>query len=163
MTIYFVGYILAGKKKWAQKLAVELNCNFVDTREMMVEKTGVSYDNLLKDKELFIETEQEIVAEISKMKNTIVATSELLPCRNDNMDILNKNGLTIYLRAGLGCIMMKVSKLKIYVPLIHGIPPDIVPDFINTELARRKPFYKKAQIETLARELSMKKLLNLIN
>ena len=162
MTIYFVGYIEAGKKKWGQKLAKELNCNFLDTRDLMKEKTGKTYEELLSDKELFINTEQEIVAEISKLKNTVVATSELLPCRGDNMDILNKNGTTFYLQAGLGCVMMKVSKLKNKIPLLNGIDPDNVPDFVYLELARRKPFYSKAKVEFLARELTMKKLLDLI-
>ena len=162
MTIYFVGYIEAGKNKWGQKLAKELNYDFLDTRDLMFEKTGKTYEKLLSDKELFINTEQEIIEEISKLKNTVVATSELLPCRGDNMEILNGNGITFYLRAGLGCVMMKVSKLKNKIPLLNNIDPDDVPDFVYIELTRRKPFYSKAKVEYLARELTMKKLLELI-
>ncbi len=162
MTVYFIGYIEAGKKKWGQKLAKELNHNFVDTRDLMQEKTGKSYAELLADKDLFIKTEQEIVEEISSLKDTIIATSELLPCRADNMEKLNENGITFFLRAGLGCVMMKVSLLHNDIPMLKGIDPDIVPDFVNAELNRRKPFYSKAKIEILARELTMKKLLKLL-
>jgi len=162
MNIYLIGYIEAGKKKWGQKLAKEINCNFLDTRDLMQEKTGKSYEGLLDDKELFINTEQEIVKEISKLKNTIIAVSELLPCREKNMDILNKSGITFYLRAGVGCIMMKVSLIKNHIPLLKGIHPDIVPDFVIVELKRRQPFYSKAKINYLARELTMKKLLSLL-
>ncbi len=163
MTIYLIGYIEAGKRKWGEKLAKEFNYDFLDTRDLMTEKTGKTLDELFLDKELYISTEQEIVSQISDLKNTVIATSELLPCRANNMDILNKNGLTIYLRAGLGCIMMKVSKLKNKIPLLNNIDPDDVPDFINMELYRRKPFYEKAKIDTLARELTMRKLLKLID
>jgi len=162
MIVYFIGYIEAGKNKWGQKLAKELNCNFLDTRVLMQERTGKTYSELLSDKELFISTEQQIVEEISKIENTIVATSELLPCRNNNMDILNKNGTTVYLRAGIGCIMMRISLRNNDIALLKGIDPNSVPDFINAELIRRKTFYEKAHINTLARELSFKKLLELI-
>jgi len=163
MIVYFIGYIEAGKNKWGKKLAKELGHDFVDTRELMQEKTGKTYVELLKDKDLFIKTEQEIVEEITKLKDTIVATSELLPCRADNMERLNKDGITFYLRAGLGCVMMKVSLLHNNIPMLQGIDPDIVPDFVNAELKRRKPFYSQAKIDILARELTMKKLLNLLN
>lgn len=162
MTLYFIGYIEAGKNKWGKKLAKELNHDFIDTRELMQERTGKTYSELLKNKELFIKTEQEIVDEIVNLKDTIVATSELLPCRADNMQRLNNAGITFYLRAGLGCIMMRVSLLHNDIPMLKGLDPDFVPDFVNAELNRRKSFYSQAKINTLGRYLTMKKLLKML-
>ena len=162
MTVYFVGYIEAGKNKWGKKLAKELNYNFVDTRELMQERTGLTYAELLLHKELFIKTEQEIVNEIVTLKNTVVATSELLPCRANNMERLNKAGITFYLRAGLGCIMMRISLLHNDISMLKGIDPDVVPDFIVAELNRRGPFYSQAKINTLGRYLKMPKLLEML-
>jgi len=110
MLIFFVGYIASGKRKWGQRLAEKLQYDFVDTRELMEEKTGEKYATLLTNKEKFIETEQAVLQDIIKMKNTVVAVGEMMPCRNNNMEILNNNGLTFFLRAGLGCIMMKIPK-----------------------------------------------------
>jgi len=53
MIIYFIGYIAAGKNKWGKKVADELNYNFVDTRDIMEQKSGVSFGYLLQNKELF--------------------------------------------------------------------------------------------------------------
>ena len=163
MLIYFIGYLAAGKAKWGKKLAEELGYDFVDTREMMMEVSGLTFFELLRNKELFIKLEQEALEQVSQMKNTVVATSELLPCRGNNMEIMNSTGITFYLRAGLGCIMMRVSKNKDRYPMLRGIDADFIPDFIRMELENRKPFYEKAKIEYLARELKMKKLLELIN
>ena len=163
MTIFFIGYIEAGKRKWGKKLAKELNYKFLDTKQLMQEKTGNTYAELLQNKELFIETEQVIVDEISVMGNTVIATSELLPCRGENIDKLNNAGLTIYLRAGVGCIMMKLGKTKDRSPMLKNIDPDFIPDFINMELNRRKPFYLKAKINVLARELNISKLLEIVS
>lgn len=163
MLIYFIGYIAAGKNKWGKKLTKELDYDFVDTREIMMQKSGLSFTELLQNKELFIKLEQNALEEVSKMKNTVVATSELLPCRADNMEVMNNTGITFYLRAGLGCIMMKIGKKTKTIPLLQGIDPDFIPDFIRMELENRKPFYEKAKIEYLARELKMDKLLELIN
>ncbi len=46
--------------------------------------------------------------------------------------------------------------------MLQRIDPDFIPDFISMELKNRKPFYQKAKIEYLARELKMNTLLELI-
>lgn len=163
MLVYFIGYLAAGKSKWGKKLAKELGYDFVDTREMMMETSGLTFSELLQNKELFIMLEQAALERVSKMKDTVVATSELLPCRGDNMEVMNSTGITFYLRAGLGCIMMKIGKKTKSIPLLQKLDPDFIPDFISMELSHRKPFYEKAKIEFLARELKMEKLLELIN
>jgi hypothetical protein len=58
--------------------------------------------------------------------------------------------------------MMRIGKDTNKYPMLRGIDPDFIPDFIRMELENRKPFYEKAKIEYLARELKMKKLLELI-
>lgn len=163
MLVFFVGYIETRKKIWGEKLAKELNYDFVDTRDLIADKAGTTYGDLLKNKELYIKLEQEVLEDVLKLENTVIATSELLPGRADNMDILNNAGKTVFLRAGLGCIMMRVSKLKNEIPLLSGIDPDIVPDFISMELKRRNPVYAKAQFNKLSRELKMKELLEFVN
>ena len=162
MLIYFVGYIAAGKNKWGKKLAKEYNYNFVDTREIMESKSGLSFAELLQNKDLYIKLEQEALAEVSVMENTVVATSEMLPCRADNMSVLNNTGITVFLRAGLGCIMMKIAKRTNEIPYLRGMDSDFIPDFIKMELDNRKQFYQQAKINYLARELTMDKLLELL-
>ena len=163
MLIFFVGYIETGKNKWAKKLSQELGYDFVDTRIIMEEISGYKYSQLLNDKNLYIQLEQEALEHVLKLKNTVVATSELLPCRYDNMDRLNSAGKTIFLRAGLGCIMMRVSKTEKSIPLLSNIDTDIVPDFIAMELKNRNEFYNKAKYIKLSREIRMKGIIEFIN
>ncbi len=163
MLVFFVGYIETGKNKWGQKLAKELGYDFVDTRKIMEEISGYEYSLLLNDKNLYIQLEQEALEYVLKLENTVVATSELLPCRYDNMDRLNDAGKTIFLRAGLGCIMMRVSKIKNDVPLLKNIDTDIVPDFVAMELKNRNQFYGKAKYIKLSREIKIKGILEYIN
>jgi shikimate kinase len=163
MLVFFVGYVETGKNKWGQKLAKELGYDFVDTRTIMENASGYEYGQLLNDKNLYIQLEQEALEYVLKLENTVVATSELLPCRADNMDRLNAAGKTIFLRAGLGCIMMKVSKQKNNIPLLRGVDTDIVPDFITMELKNRNPHYGKAKYIKLSREIRMKGILEFLN
>lgn len=163
MLVFFVGYIETGKSKWGQKLAKEIGYDFVDTRKIMEEISGKDYSLLLNNKDLYIQLEQEALDQVLNLENTVVATSELLPCRSDNMDKLNAAGKTIFLRAGLGCIMMKVSKTKNNIPLLQNINTDIVPDFIAMELKNRNQFYSKAGYNKLSREIKMNGILEFIN
>ena len=162
MKVYLVGYIAAGKKSWGQKLAKELNLNFVDTREIMETKSGLTFGELLKQKDLYIQLEQDALSEVSKMENVVVATSEMLPCRADNMDVLNKTGITFYLRAGLGCIMMKIVKDTNKIPFLRGMDADFIPDFIKMELDNRKVFYNKADLVYLSRYLKIDMLVDMV-
>lgn len=163
MRIYLIGYIAADKNKWGQKIANKLNLDFVDTRKIMEQKSNLSFKELLQHKELFIKLEQETLSEIIKLENTVIATSELLPCRANNMEILNKTGITFYLKAGLGCIMMKIVKKLNTIPLLTGIEHNFIPDFIKMELTNRKPFYTQAQISYLERHLDVNILIDLLN
>ena len=163
MLIFFVGYIASGKRKWGQRLAQELQYNFVDTRELMEQKTGERYEKLLSNKEKFIIAEQAVLQDIIKLENTIVAVGEMMPCRNDNMEILKNAGLTFFLRAGLGCIMMKIPKKRHKIPMIQNIDPDFLPDFLQSEIERRKPYYKQAHINYLERDLRKPKLMEIVH
>jgi len=163
MLVFFVGYIETGKNKWGKKLAKEINYDFVDTRILMEEKSGLTYSQLLANKDLYIKLEQEVLHEVILLENTVIATSELLPCRNDNMDMMNNIGKTIFLRAGLGCIMMRVSKSKNNPAILNGIESNIVPDFITMELKRRNPIYGKAHYIKLSRDMKMKGILEFLN
>ena len=162
MLVFFVGYIETGKNSWGQKLAKELGYDFVDTRIIMEEISGYKYSQLLNDKNLYIQLEQETLEYVLNLENTVVATSELLPCRADNMDRLNAAGKTIFLRAGLGCIMMRISKIKNNIPILQNIETNFVPDFIAMELKNRNPYYGKAQYIKLSREIRMKGILEFI-
>ncbi len=162
MLIYFLGYIGAGKSKWGRRVADKLNYNFVDTREMMIQKSGLSFYELLQNREQYIRLEQQALREVSRMQNTVIAVSEMLPCRADNMGVMNGTGITFYLRAGAGCIMMRISKKLHEIPMLKGIDNDFIPDFIKMELSNRTPHYEKAKINELERELNIDKVMSLI-
>ncbi len=163
MLIFFIGYIAAGKNKWGKKLAKELNLNFVDTREIMEQNSGFTFVELLKNKDLYIKYEQEALEFVITLKNTVVATSEMLSCRGNNMEILNNYGITFYLKAGLGCIMMRIANKTNEIPYLKNIEHNFIPDFIKMELNNRKKYYELADITYLARELNIEKIKELIN
>jgi shikimate kinase len=163
MLIYLVGYIAAGKSVWGKKIAERLGYGFVDTRKIMEEKSNLNFKELLRNKEIFIDLEQKALEQVSKMQNTVVAVGEMLPCRGDNMEVLNNTGITFYLKAGVGCIMMKIGNKTQDIPLLQGIENNFIPDFIRVELDNRRPFYNKSQIIYMARELTIDKALLLIN
>ncbi len=65
MLIYFIGYISAGKSKWGKKLAIELNYNFIDTRDIMMQESGLSFVELIQNRELNI---KKLLSLVEKQK-----------------------------------------------------------------------------------------------
>lgn len=164
MLIYLIGFMGSGKSTFGKQLASRLDFNFVDTDSLIEEREGQLIGDIfkLKGEIYFRELERNILKEISIYKNTVVATGGGMPCHTDNIALMNKTGLTIYLRASIDCIRQRLVKEKHKRPLIADVNPTILGDFISDQLEERKPYYQMAQQTILSNDLKIEVLLELV-
>jgi shikimate kinase len=62
------------------------------------------------------------------------------------MQLMNKCGTTIYLKASPPLLAQRLQGEKAKRPLIHNIPDDGLEAFIEAKLAERTPFYEQAKV-----------------
>ena len=164
MIVYLIGFMGSGKARYGRRLAQEMNFSFVDTDQLIEEREGMDITEIFKTKgeEYFRTLEQKVLTEVSQMNQTIVAAGGGMPCWEKNLDFMNTTGLTVYLKAGLGCVMKNLLKEKEKRPMIANIDSTVLADYIHEKLEERKPCYKDAHTWILTNNMKFSELHNLV-
>ena len=111
MILFLVGYAGSGKSTIARRIARRLGLRVVDTDKCVEEQVGASVADifLYEGEEYFRRSERKVVEELASDADLIVATGGGLPTWSDNMELLNRMGITIYLRRKPEQILSRLS------------------------------------------------------
>ena len=139
--VYLIGYMGSGKTTLAKKLSKRLQLPFLDTDLEIEKKENKSVSEIFKNEgELYFRMlETEFLTQIKN--NTIVACGGGTPMHNDNMSIINKKGISIYLKASANYLANRLKNAKQHRPLIANIPDEELENHIKEELQKRSSFY----------------------
>lgn len=136
----------SGKTTVGKTLARKLDMEFVDTDTIIEDlfKAPVNdYFRFLGEAK-FRETERKVLEEVIKHDDIVVSTGGGLPCYNDNVDLMNKTGLTVYLKLSPSAIHFRLLHSKKKRPLIENLNYNELKDFIDAKLSEREIYYNKA-------------------
>jgi shikimate kinase len=148
MRIYLVGYMGCGKSTIGRKLADLLGISFIDLDKYIEERYFKSVPAIFAEEgeERFREKERNSLVEVSQFENVVVSTGGGAPCFFSNMELMNDNGVTVYIAPDTDVLASRLFKSKTDRPLITGKSREELILFINTALQKREPFYEKAKI-----------------
>ncbi|SNR81921.1 shikimate kinase [Desulfurobacterium atlanticum] len=148
MRIALIGFMGCGKTTIGKLLAERLNYKFIDTDSEIEKKTGLTIPEIFKKhgEKFFREKEREVLIDILKEDNIVIATGGGLPAYKDNMEVLNENALTIYLDTDFETLWNRISKDKNR-PLVKK-GKESIQELYNL----RKPFYKLSKIIVAQKE-----------
>lgn len=99
--IILVGMMGAGKTTIGKALSVLLNKDFVDSDHEIQDRTGVKIPVIfeIEGEAGFRKRESEVLADLVKKRNMILATGGGAVLSQENREALRQNGVVIYLRA----------------------------------------------------------------
>ena len=147
MIIFLIGFMGSGKSTTGKNLARRLGYGFLDTDKIIVERIGMSvneiFDRLGED--TFRENEVRLLREVIQRKNLVVSTGGGLPCHGDNMIVMNKYGITIYLRQSPSALYRRLHSRRYKRPLVRDLSDEQLKNFIDQKLAERESFYARAR------------------
>lgn len=148
MKITLTGYMGAGKSKVGQKLAAELNLRFIDLDAEIEKDTNYSITETIFNKgELYFrKLERQKLEEILKQDNFVLSSGGGTPCYYDNIQIINKSTLSIYLQYGVSDLYERLEGQQEDRPLIAHLKGDALKEFIAKHLFERKAFYERSII-----------------
>jgi len=166
MKIFLIGYMYSGKTTVGKQLAKKLNYNFLDT-DVVFEtqyKTSIpEYFAKFGEKE-FRTAERKILEDLSTYSgNVIVSTGGGLPCFSNNIELMRKMGVVIYLEAGIEEIYKRFENSAVQRPLLAGLSKEDAICKIKSHLAEREPFYKQANITLSAENVNFDALVQILN
>jgi len=161
--IYLIGYMGAGKTTIAKLLANELHLPFYDTDQEIVKIEKRSISEIFKiDGELhFRMLETELLKNINQ--NSIIACGGGLPVHNNNMELINSKGISIYLKVSNNCLFNRLKTEKRIRPLIKNKTNKELENYIKNEIQNRSPFYDLSNHNIIVDDKSTDEVLREVN
>ena len=146
--IFLIGMMGCGKSYWGKKLSERLHFDFIDLDEVMVKEEGRDINKIFQEsgEQYFRDKETELLNRfIVEKKGFIMATGGGVPCFNNNISLMNNNGITIWLNESPEVILSRLLPEKAQRPLLKELNNEELYDFILLKLAERKAYYRKAK------------------
>ncbi len=146
--IYLTGFMGSGKSTFGRLLARELGLRFLDLDEYIEKTEGITIAEIFasRGEEGFREIERQALHQSKELGNAVVATGGGAPCHFDNMEVMNQNGLTIYLKVSARGLTERLMPGRSHRPLIAHKNKEELYQFITLKLQERAPFYEKAAL-----------------
>ncbi len=162
--IYIVGYMGAGKTTAARRLANRLGWEVYDTDAMLEEKYHISVDDFFHkyDEPLFRRLESQILHETEQYDNAVISTGGGTACFFDNMDWMNQNGKTVFLKISPASAVSRLMVSKKKRPLAKNKTEEELREYVESHYTSRMPFYDKAQYTIKAEDLDIDQLVKLL-
>ncbi len=150
-TIFLLGYMGCGKTTLGRALAEVANVGFLDLDEYIEEKYGTTITDLFArmGESRYRKLEREALIEVASRQGGIISTGGGTPCHFDNMDIMNRNGHTIWLQTSPERLALRLCLpgQRHNRPLIANLSDDEVLLAVKKALAYREQFYGQAQLK----------------
>ncbi len=145
--IYLIGYMGCGKSTIGKFVAEKIGYTFLDLDGFIEEKYHKKVAEIFNEfgQDRFREIERAALIEVSSFEKVIVATGGGAPCFFDNMEVMNKTGLTIYMFMTVDQLAARLENSRPGKrPLIEGKTGAELRQFIQDGLGARAPFYTQA-------------------
>ena len=160
MLIFLIGYMGSGKSTAGKKLAAKLNMDFVDLDDYIEANYEKSIEAIFEQEgeNKFRELEYNYLKHFLEKDNLILSVGGGTPCFYDSMDLMNKNGITVYMKMSVDALANRLANAKKKRPLIKDMSETDLKHFINSNLEKREPFYLQAQYKVKAKDLNVDEL-----
>ena len=155
--IFLIGYMGCGKTTAGKRLSEKYNLNFIDLDYYIEQRYLKTIAQLFGEngENGFRKIEQDLLKEVAEIENVIISTGGGTACFFDNIELMNRKGETVYLKASAAELASYLSSpLAKNRPLLSGKTDDELLNFISETLEKREPFYSKAKHTINARDMS---------
>jgi shikimate kinase len=160
--IYIIGFMGSGKTTTGKKLAEGLNWEFIDLDLEIEASAGKTISEIFSrsGEEYFRKLESELLHKLDIKEDTVVSLGGGTPCFSDNMDYINKTGISVYLKMTPAQLSKRLSIESGERPLLKNIPEKDRRLYITAKLAEREIHYNKASIIVNAGSLRIGNLIS---
>ncbi|MBQ4023153.1 MAG: shikimate kinase [Prevotella sp.] len=145
--IILIGYMGAGKTTIGRALAKELGIPFYDLDWYIESRMRKKVPQIFAEKgeDGFRTIEHNMLHEVAEFEDVIISCGGGTPCFFDNMDYMNEQAETVYLKARPEVLYDHLRMGRTERPLLTGKSPEELQTFIAEQLEQREPYYSKAR------------------
>jgi shikimate kinase len=145
--IFLIGYMGSGKTTIGKLVAARLGYGFVDMDAHIEEKQFKSVSQIFAEKgeTEFRLLEQKCLHEVAEFEHVVISTGGGAPCFFDNIEFMNAQGITIYLKLTAAELAERLELIGVSKrPLLANRKGEELRQFIAEGLNKRELFYTKA-------------------
>ncbi len=137
----------AGKTTIGKVLAKELGIQFYDLDLYIEQRMRKTISELfsLYGEDGFRKIERNLLHEVAEFENVVISCGGGTPCFFDNMEYMNSQGDTVYLKASTDVLLGHLKMGTTIRPLLRGKSPEEMRQFIEEQLMKREKYYLKAK------------------
>lgn len=159
--IYLIGYMGCGKSSAMKHLANKMSWKAYDLDKLFEERYKISVQDFFHkyDEAAFRKLESQLLKETVSFNNAVIATGGGTPCFYDNMEWMNANGTTVFLKVAPMTAVHRLMQSKKKRPLIAGKSEQEVIDFVSQHYGDRMKFYEKAHITVKGENLDVEEVI----
>lgn len=163
--IFLVGYMGCGKSTAGKKLAARLQLAFTDLDKLIETESTQSISEIFKTKgeNEFRALEHNALQKlINDPAGRVIACGGGTPCYYGNMELMNRNGITIYIKMSAEMLASRLIQAKDKRPLLEGKTEEELRHFITGHLEKREDIYHEAQYIVKGKDLNIEELVNFV-
>lgn len=145
--ILIIGYMGAGKTTLGKVLAKDLGLPFYDLDWYIESRMMKTVPQLFAERgeEGFRKVEHNMLHEVAEFEDVVISCGGGTPCFYDNMEYMNAQGDTVYLKASPEVLYAHLQMGKVERPLLKNKTREEMQAFIQEQLAEREEYYTKAR------------------
>ena len=87
-----------------------------------------------------------MLREVATFQNVLISTGGGTPCFFDNMDVMNRQGVTVYVKAPVKQLVSRLLASKNVRPILSNMSPQELKVFVTDHLAQREYYYNQAKL-----------------
>lgn len=150
--VFLIGYMGCGKTTLGEPLARLLGWRFVDLDHYIEAKCGMTAKEVFMThgEAHFRKLEHEALEEVAVAGgDAIVACGGGTPLQPGNMELMNRVGITVWLRTSVNRITSRLvlPDQRSKRPLLNNMSDEEIKESVAKGLEARAPFYSKSQLQ----------------
>jgi shikimate kinase len=156
MKLFLIGMMGTGKTYWSKKLSRKLKTGGYDL-DFLIEshEERTITEIFAEDGEgYFRKTEAKVLRWFGEKITFVLATGGGTPCFHDNMEWMNKQGITIWIDEPITVLAERLKLEKEHRPLIKTLSDTELEDFLSRKLDERQSFYSRSNYHLQGSEIN---------
>lgn len=148
MIYFLIGFMGSGKSFAGRHLAEVMEIPCIDMDKQIESEENMTIQEIFEQKgePYFRKLEKNFLEKLDPKDDLIISTGGGVPCFFDNMEVMNKKGITVYLNRSKEVVMSQLLKGIDKRPLLKGKSEEEIWEYYDQKLQERLPFYEQAQI-----------------